>query len=422
MIELSGIQKEIVNSDAKNIIVDAGAGAGKTRTLTERVRHILEQGVSPEGVVVITFTNEAADELKSRLTGIKNVSKCFIGTIHSYANKLLKKAGYNFEIFSEPIQTEFMEYLIPTYAFYATLEDYKIFLACDKLMSMGKMKESEAMNKFSDPKVYHEIKQLLGRELGYAYKETVKTICKNNNVIDFDELIKLSTKYFKESNTTLEYLFVDELQDVGYLEYKFLMSLNAKNNFVIGDDYQSIFGFKGGDVHIFLSLMNHPDWKTYLLTDNYRTCKSVLKFANSIIKKADDIIQKDIGFKNENNGKLEFIAKSQLKNFISGLKATEDWFILARSNKDMYMIDEMLTKAKIKHYCLKRSITTNSNFKNLCDTKCIKVMTIHASKGLECENVALYGKFPVNGKGSSDEIKVFYVGLTRAKERCVVFV
>ena len=220
----------------------------------------------------------------------------------------------------------------------------------------------------------------------------------------------------------LEYLFVDELQDIGYPEYNFLLNLNSTHNFFIGDDYQAIFGFKGGDVNIFLSLMKNPDWSAFQLSTNYRTCKSVLMYANTIIQKASNIIKKTIKYGNTNQGKLEFVTKSNLDTFLSNLSPDEDWFILTRSNKEMNMIETALNKRNIKNYCFKQSAISDDKLSSILDTKCIKVLTIHSAKGLECENVALYGKLPVRGIGDSDEIKVFYVGLTRCKNRCVVFV
>lgn len=423
---LSKIQKDIVNSKERNIIVDAGSGSGKTRVLTERVKRLLKEGNNPKSIVVITFTNLAADELYERLKDVEGSDKCFIGTIHSYANKLLKKTGMQFEIFSEYYQTQFMTMLIPKYAKYCSMDDYLQFVKYDRMVSAGRMSKKDVCSKFTDPKVYHEIMSLLGREYSSYYKETVLTLCKANNVISFDELLKLTTDYFKENKLSLEYLFVDELQDVGYLEYEFLMSLNAKNNFVIGDDYQEIYKFKGGDVNIFLGLMNNDDWYQYYLTENYRTAKSILRYANAIIAHAWNIIKKDVVYKNDNEGELKFLAKSMLDSFLSGLKENEDWFILTRSNKEMVQIDTILSKLHKEHYCFKQSTMSPKKIKEIMSKPCIKVLTVHSSKGLECENVALYGKFPVKPKvekqEQSDEIKVFYVGITRAKNRCIIFV
>ena len=421
-MNLSEIQLEIVNSKEKNIIVDAGSGSGKTRVLTERVKRLLDEGVNPKSMVIITFTNMAADELYSRLAEYPKIKDCFIGTIHAYANKLLRRTGYEYDIFSEYWQTQFMTELIPKYARYCTLDDYVLFVKYDRMCSIGKMSQSEIKSKFSSYQVYDELMFLLGRKNSINYPQTVVTLCKNNNIITFDELIKLATEYFEQSKTVLEYLFVDELQDIGYLEYNFLMALKSTHNFVIGDDYQAIFGFKGGDVQIFLSLMNNPDWKAYQLTENYRTAKSILMYANSIVNKADNIIKKNVVFKNENKGQLDFTSKRLLDNFLKDIKENEDWMILTRSNKEMTQIDSSLRKLNKEHYCLKQSTISTKKMKEIMSKPCIKVMTIHSAKGLESENVALYGKLPVKGTGDSDELKVFYVGITRAKNRCVVFI
>ena len=88
-MKLDTNQEQIVNSTAKNIIVSAGAGSGKTRVLTERVKHLIDIGVSPENIVCITFTNKAANEMRDRLADVEGIGDAFIGTIHSFANKIL---------------------------------------------------------------------------------------------------------------------------------------------------------------------------------------------------------------------------------------------------------------------------------------------------------------------------------------------
>lgn len=419
---LSDQQAEIVCSEARKIIVDAGSGAGKTRTLIEKVKMLISSGADPKSIVVFTFTNMAADELKARLSDTAGADDAFIGTIHSYANKVLKKSGKEFNIFSEVYQTQFMEVLIPKYAKYCTLEDYKLFVKYDKLVTIGRMARSEVCEKFTDSKVYNEILYLLGRVPSYAYPETVVTLCEANNILTFDELIKLATDYFNEHNGRPKYLFVDELQDIGYLEYNFIMSINAEYTFCIGDDYQSIFGFKGGDVNIFLSLMHDPEWSTFYLTENYRTAKSILTYANSVIKQCHDIIRKDVVFKNTDNGKLEFSSGNLLSKFISEIPDGEDWFFITRTNKEMCYVESLVRKLGRKYYCFKQSAVSPKKLKEIRDTKCIKIMTAHASKGMECDNVAIYGRFPIKGARDEDEYKVFYVAITRAKNRCTIFV
>lgn len=421
-VELSSEQRKVVYANDDKIIVCAGAGSGKTRVLTERVKRILNETKNGNSIVVITFTNEAADELKERLEGVPHSDECFIGTIHAFANKILRHSGKEFDIFSEYYQTNFMQILIPKYAKICNLQDYMLYVKYDRLVAAGKMSKNEVYRKFPSVAVYDEIQYLLGEKYNYRYPETVKTLCKANNIITFDELIEESTKYFKENNLSLRYLFVDEFQDIGYLEYNFFMALNAENMFVVGDTFQNIFSFKGGDVHIFMSLVNNPEWTTYKLIENYRTCKSVLIYANSIIHKASDIIDQDVKSMRDEYGNLEFIAKSMIDDFISKFNKDEKLFILVRTNKDLNKIAAILTEHDIKYNAIRRTDGTQKQSRKNQMKHNISIMTVHTSKGLECDNVAIYGKFPVNGKGDSDEIKVYYVALTRTISRCTVFV
>lgn len=421
---LSKQQLEIVNSNAKNIIVDAGSGSGKTRTLVERVRRLLHDGVDPNSVVVITFTNLAADELISRLSDIPNYEKCFVGTIHSYAHKLLRKSGYDFDIFSEEYQTKYMKYLIDNgYAHRCTMDDYLKYLRLYKKATSGTISKSEIPNSFSNYSAYEELLILLGIVNNQSYKTTVKTLCKANNVITFDELLKLSTEYFNSTKTVLKYLFVDELQDIGCLEYNFLRGLNAENSFVIGDDYQELYQFKGGDVQIFLSLMENPEWEHFFLTENYRTAKNILRYANTVIRQAPNIIVKETIPMNENAGELKFYSKSQLDDVLKGVNENDDWLILTRSNRECGIVEAKLKELGKKFYCYKPSQVSDEQMVEIKSKPCIKVMTTHASKGGEAENVLVYGKFPANGRTSNpDEFKVYYVAITRAKNRCWICV
>lgn len=419
---LSKTQQEIVDSDARNIIVDAGAGSGKTRTLTERVKRILNSGVNPKSVVVITFTNLAADELKSRLSCVKGINSCFVGTIHSYANKLLKQTAMQYEIFESSHEVEFMKLLIEKYAKLCTMSDYMTYSKYRYMADKGLISKDSIEKHIRSYAVLEEILYLLGVNQSYKYPETVKTLCKKNHIIDFDELIVLSTKFFNENKTKLSYLFVDEFQDISYPVYKFLMTLNAENNFVVGDDYQSIYGFSSGDVSIFLSLMNNENWKSFMLTENYRTPKRIMDYANRIIKKASDIIVKDTVCMNEDPGDLKISSKFLFEDFIHSIDPTEDWFILVRSNKELNEVDRLLKNYGKDHTCIRSAQLTSENKDDILDKVGIKVMTVHTAKGNECRNVAIYGNFPVSNKNpKSEEIKIYYVGVTRAMHSCKIF-
>ena len=430
-ITLSPSQEQIVNSTARNIIVTAGAGSGKTRVLTERVKKLLQDGVDPRGVVVITFTNMAAEELQERLQGIPNADKCFIGTIHSLANAILS-TRYEYTLYSEQIQNNYMKFLINRYAKYATYDDYDTLMDAYRQLHIGKCKYDDILRYFK-PKVLDELYILLEYEQAHGtldyrdYPQTVRTMSRVDNVITFDELIERCSKYFSQHNTHINYLFVDELQDVGTLEFNFLLELDAKYNFFIGDDYQAIYGFKGGDVQIFLSLLKDPDWTPYYLEDNYRNGAIILQYANSIICHAKDILSKKSVCKSGKLGSVDIQSTFEFSNFLSSLNKDNtsyvDWFILTRSNADLDFVVTELTKQNVPVVSFKKSEITKAEKDEALSKNAVKVFTIHTAKGLESRNVALYGHFPLKPTMStkSEEIKVFYVGITRAQEKLIIF-
>ena len=431
-IPLSGEQLRIVNSKDRNIIVAAGAGAGKTRVLTERVKRLLNSGADATGIVVITFTNLAAEELQERLANTPNANRCFIGTIHSLANTLLS-TKYNFSIYTQEIQDGYMKFLINHYAKYATYDDYETLMEAFKQMRFGLCKFETIVQTFK-PEVLDELYILLNYNqvhdtLDYRdYPQDVVTMSKVNNVITFDELIQKCSEYFHNHNTHINYLFVDELQDVGYLEYDFLKELGAEHNFFIGDDYQAIYGFKGGDVKIFLSLLQDAGWSPYYLVENYRNGAIILQYANSIIKNAKDIIPKKSICKSGKIGSVDIANKSEFPKFLSGFTNGtytdyKDWFILVRNNSELTKIAKMLEVRNIPYVTFRNSEVSKAEKDRLLGANAVKVLTIHMSKGSESKNVVLYGDFILNPtpKSKSEEIKVFYVGITRTEEQLFIF-
>lgn len=230
-------QLEIVNSKEPRIIVEAGGGSGKTRCLIERIKKLINDGVEAQNIVAITFTNMAAEEMKERLADVKGIGDCFIGTIHSFANKIFKNSNEEYKLFNEDIQDQFMNVLITLHAKFTKLEDYFQYKEYLKKIDNGLMEECDIQNLMPRKSLY-EIKVFLDEIEDKNYPQTMKTLCKKHNVITFDELLKKTTQYFKEINGKVEYLFVDEYQDIGPLEKDFFISLNADNYFYIGDEKQ----------------------------------------------------------------------------------------------------------------------------------------------------------------------------------------
>lgn len=423
-MKLDSTQEKIVKSKANNIIVSAGAGSGKTRVLTERVKYLIESGVDPSSIVCITFTNKAANEMRERLSDINGVSGAFIGTIHSFANHILKDSGKRYDILTADKETEIIRSLISKYAKYATIDDYSNYIKWRNMQKLGYIDEEIQVPSMN---AIHEIEIFYGKIESDCYPENLKTICVKNKIITFDELIKECTEYFKKIGGSIEYLLVDEFQDIGMNEYEFIMALNAEHNFMVGDDWQSIYGFKGGDVQIFLSLMRDENWKSFHMATNYRNSEKILDIAKKVIRQATDIIDKRVKCARTETGYVLLDSKYNLDKYLDNInkyKDYKDWFILVRTNKEIYEVSQKLAKARVPFQTFKQSNVSTEELTKIMNSNTVKLLTVHASKGLETKKVLIYGNFQVQTpqykRVNSEERKIFYVAITRAMDKLII--
>ena len=263
MIKLDSQQQTIVDSTESKICVIAGAGSGKTGTTIERIRRLLKEGADPRGFVCITFTKMAAQEMKTRLADIPGSEQMFIGTIHSFAYKIMSRSGNRANLLTPEKEREITRTLIDKHAKHLTLETYDQWSEKRRLMELGYYKSYEVENLLTTEEaeelsilfdhidlkdIYNsmtkeDVEKLTARILEHendihfrsSYPETMRSVAKKLGLITFNALLEECAKVNAQP---IEFLFVDEFQDVGAFEYKFLMSLNAKNVFVVGDDYQ----------------------------------------------------------------------------------------------------------------------------------------------------------------------------------------
>ena len=415
-------QQEIVDSNEPRIIVEAGAGSGKTRVLIERVKRLLKDGVEPSNMVCITFTNMAAEEMKERLVGVPGIGDCFIGTIHSFANKIFKNSNIEYKLFNEEIQDQFMSVLIALYGKFLTMPVYIKYKDYAKKVDMGLMEE-EDIERFIDPNALYEIKVFLKNYRDKNYPENMNILCKRHNVITFDELLERTTKYFKEIDGKVEYLFVDEFQDIGPLEKKFFQALNADNYFYVGDEKQALYAFKGGNVNFFLNLIKSPKWKTYYLKNNYRCGQAILELATRVIVQADDVISYESICKSGKVGNTIVDSKYKIDNYLKNITNYKDWFVLVRTNKDLVKLEAKMREFEIPYVSFRKGEMTLDQMRNCMAEDKVKLLTIHTSKGLESPNVLLWGNFPIRQKPylrNNDELKVLYVGITRGIDQTIV--
>lgn len=422
-MKLDEKQQEIVESKEKNIIVIAGAGSGKTRVLTERIKYLLSSGVEPQSIVAITYTNMAAEEMKQRLAAVKNIGDVFIGTIHSFANKLMGSSGQIYQIFDTQKDIELHRQLITRYCKFITFEKYLKYLDIKAEIEQGKLDES-AIQDFLSPSESTELGYIEAtKPINDKYPRTVRTLRQANKYITFSELLIKAGEYFTNINASVEYVLVDEFQDISEPIYKFIRQLKSENYFFVGDDWQAIYGFNGGSVDIFIDLCNDKTFKSYHLDNNYRTAENIVKLAETVIHQCDQYIQKKVTCTNKKPGNIVIGSKASINARLLEIKESKDykdWFILVRSNKDLFYIQGLLDSLEIPYSSFKKSEYSLAQMEQEMGLDTVKLLTVHTSKGLENKNVLLYGNFPLkypSWRKNDEERRVMYVGMTRAKEK-----
>ncbi len=272
------------------VLVLAGAGSGKTRVLTARIAYLIEEkGVSPENILAITFTNKAANEMKERLSAITETGGMWVSTIHSMCVKILRMFGdkrgihENFSIYSEQERN-------------AVIKESYQELGCkdEDLLKSCKWHISNAKMLGLTPTEYLEKnRRERNIDLIYAVYSKYAAHLHQNNALDFDDLITEARALLSEDAEALRYfsgkfryIHVDEFQDTNAVQFDIIKMLSSRhgNLFVVGDDDQSIYGWRGAEVENILHFeKSFPLAKTYKLQRNYRSTKAILSLANASI-------------------------------------------------------------------------------------------------------------------------------------------
>lgn len=412
-------QRAIVESKEKNIVVVAGAGSGKTRVLTERIKFLLDEGVEPSNIVAITFTNLAAEEMKERLREVNGIGDVFIGTIHSFANRIYKASGKDYQLLTDDVKIDIYKEVLSQPQYKALkFNRFMKYLDLQKLVDVGKKSEDVLINFLlpSEMKVLQKCEKDVYR---YAAR---------NNIITFEQLIVHATEYFKTTGSFVDYLFVDEFQDICTSEYKFIRSLNANNFFFVGDDFQAIYGFKGGNVYLFMELIMGDEFTTYYLSKNYRNPIGVVEVGQKVIDQVSEKVNKTIQVVKPFQGTVQVYSRENEKQLIRLLKNDEnnlkDWFILARTNKEIFHITSLLEMEWLPHVAVRKGNYSLEQLRKVMEEDKVKIMTVHAAKGLESKKVILYGDFPIKQRPyllNEEERRVMYVGITRAEQELYIF-
>ncbi len=366
---LNDRQKEAVLYGDGPLLILAGAGSGKTSVLTKRVAYLIkERNVSPSNIVAITFTNKAAKEMKERI--IKEVGKegydIQISTFHSFGLRIIRenyeKLGYekNFTIIDSDDSLTVVKKILKEMGI-----DYARFNP-----KFIKNQISSCKNEMVTPEKY---KNLVNDELSdityKVYKKYQDTLLRNNS-LDFDDLLIKPIELFNKYKEVLEnyqelfkYVFIDEYQDTNEAQYILskMISAKYKNICVVGDDAQSIYSWRGANFKNILNFeKDYKNAKVILLEQNYRSTKTILNAANSVIKNNINKKDKNLWTDNGTGEKIKYVRTNdekdeasyvtrEIRNLVNNGVSLDDIAVLYRTNAQSRTIEEGFLNSNIPY-------------------------------------------------------------------------
>lgn len=347
------------------VMAVAGAGSGKTRVLTNRVGYLIEQiGIPPNNILAITFTNRAADEMRNRvfklidspLTGI------WISTFHSMGAKILRYDinclgyGNDFQIVDDDDSVIIIKNIMKSLNI-----DFKKY---SPRIASGIIEEAKADESILS--LNHTIPRDILNRVFEEYQEYLKS----NNLVDFQDLLVLVLKLFrghpevlKKYQNLFKYILVDEFQDTNDLQYEIvhLLAMGHQNLFIVGDEDQSIYAFRGANIQNIRKFMkDFPTHQKIILNQNYRSKSTILDAANSVIRHNANRIPKDlfstlgegekiIHFKAENDDEEAYFIYNKIKILNKSGIPLREMAILYRNNAMSRKFEDVLLKYNIPH-------------------------------------------------------------------------
>ena len=456
--ELDSNQQKIVLDNSNNLLVVAGAGSGKTLTILGKIKYLIEEeNIKPNEILSISFTNKASTSLKEKIYDELHIDMP-VFTFHKLSLEILKNK-YNIadsNLLSDTVHLFFYETILS----YPKMIDLvlKYFNCKNSYKQLLVDKEKEIINlekllitfirlfkcnnyniedyrlffkkiRFSLSYKKERIFLLLSLNILLLYNSYLK----ENNEIDFDDMIIEATKEVKESfNKNIKYIIIDEYQDTSLIRFNLIKEIIKKTNsklMVVGDDYQSIYRFTGCDINLFLDFKKYfKDSKILKIENTYRNSQELINVAGSFIMKNYKQIPKRLKSSKRLDKPICIIYYTSIKKTIKKLieSINTPILILGRNNKDINLILDEDFKLD----------GDNLIYKNKPNIK-IAYLTIHKSKGLECDNVIIINLYdnilgiPTKIKEEkvlrlvkkkekypySEERRLFYVALTRTKNK-----
>lgn len=363
-------QKEAVVCTEGPLLLMAGAGSGKTRVLTHRIAYLIEEkGINPWNILAITFTNKAAKEMKERVKGLMGIEgeDVWVSTFHSMCVRILRRdvdhIGYsrNFTIIDSSEQLTLMKRVLKE----LNIDPKKY----DPRSILGAI--SNAKNGLLTPADYQETQgdfftQIVGRCYEIYQKEL-----RQNQCMDFDDLIMNTIRLFKENPEALafyqnkfQYIHVDEYQDTNHAQYTLVNMLAArfKNLCVVGDADQSIYGWRGADMQNILDFeKDYPEAEVILLEQNYRSTKTILEAANQVIQNNRNRRDKSLWTENHEGPRIkyyrgqterdegQFVVREIQNQIANEGRDYGDFAVLYRTNAQSRAVEDILVKSNIPY-------------------------------------------------------------------------
>ncbi|MCM1441253.1 MAG: UvrD-helicase domain-containing protein [Roseburia sp.] len=374
--ELNPQQRDaVVYTDGPSLVI-AGAGSGKTRVLTYKIVHLLNQGFEPWRILALTFTNKAAREMRERIQALVDpavASKLRMGTFHSVFARILRanaeKIGFNqnFTIYDSADSKSLVKLIIKDMGL-----DDKIYKPSTVLSAI-----STAKNALISPEQYAASPDIMEAdrnshrpELHEIYR-TYRDRCFAAGAMDFDDLLYYTNLLLRDNPETLQlyqeyfrYVLVDEYQDTNFAQHVIVTQLcrNHHKLCVVGDDAQSIYSFRGANIRNILNLNKaYPELRTFKLERNYRSTQNIINAANSLIDKNTEGIKKQVYSENEPGQRVEVV--QSYSDFEEGYMLAgrikqrkmrtadsyDDFAVLYRTNAQSRRIEESLRNRNIPY-------------------------------------------------------------------------
>ena len=367
--ELNDRQKEAVLYNNGPLLIIAGAGAGKTKTLTMKIAYLLEEEkVKPYHILAITFTNKAAKEMKDRIYAQigSEAKKLTVSTFHSFGLKLLRenyqRLGYekNLVIMDSDDSLTVVKKIVKDMGYDSKIYNPKAI----------RNKISGCKNEMISPAMYERYAVSDYEKMIQKVYEKYEDKLKRNNSVDFDDLLLLPIKLFKTNPDVLEnyqdlyqYILIDEYQDTNEAQYTLtkLLSEKSRNITCVGDDSQSIYSFRGANYKNILNFeKDYKDAKVVLLEQNYRSTGTILKAANAVIKNNKQRKDKNLWTSKGEGEKIKYYRAydekdevsyvvERIKELISKGENYQDIAVLYRTNAQSRVVEEALLKENLPY-------------------------------------------------------------------------